>query len=256
MTKRPVLVIGCNGRMGSMLKQKWTAAGYTVTGIDLPLTDEKFAESLRGRDIVVLCIPAGALGDVLPRLVAHFDGSQILSDITSVKIRPLQQMERAYAGPVVGTHPLFGPVPQPPYLKVCITPGQNASEEDCRTVEALFVDMGCTTFRSSAHDHDVAEASVQGLNFISSLAYFSTLAEHEELLPFLTPSFKRRMDAAHKMLMDDAPLFEWLFEANPLSQDAVRKYRNFLNVAAGGDINLLLQRAQWWWTSDKVNNHQ
>ena len=96
-----------------MLSARWSAAGHTVAGLDLPLTDEVFAEALPGADAVFLCIPAGAMAEVLPHLVPHLDGRQILADITSVKMQPLGQMERAYAGPVVGTHPLFGPKPQP-----------------------------------------------------------------------------------------------------------------------------------------------
>ena len=156
-------------------------------------------------------------------------------------------MERAYAGPVVGTHPLFGPKPQPSDLRVCITPGAAATDTHIGLVEGLFKDMGCSTFRSTAEAHDSAAASIQGLNFISSLAYFATLAEHEELLPFITPSFRRRLEASRKLLTEDAPLFEWLFEANPMSQESIRQYRSFLNVAAGGDVNVLVQRAQWWW---------
>ncbi len=246
-TKRHIAVIGCRGRMGSMLSRRWMEAGHTVTGLDLPLTDEAFASALPGSDVVILCIPAGALAEVLPRLVCHLDGRQILSDITSVKICPMAQLEAVYTGPVVGTHPLFGPQPRESELRVCVTPGRTAGEDACRVVEALFEDMGCSTFRSTPEEHDAASASIQGLNFISTLAYFATLAEHDELLPFLTPSFRRRMDSARKMLMEDGALFEWLFEANPLSQETVRWYRSFLNVAAGGDISVLVQRAQWWW---------
>ena len=73
------------------------------------------------------------------------------------------------------------------------------------------------------------------------------LAGQEDLLPFLTPSFRRRQNAARKMLTEDARLFSGLFEANPHSHEAVRQYRQMLNLAAAGDIDLLCRRAQWWW---------
>ena len=201
-TPRRLVIVGCRGRMGTLLSARWSAAGHTVAGLDLPLTDEAFAEALPGADAVFLCIPAGAMAEVLPHLVPHL---------------------------------------------VCITPGAAATDTHIGLVEGLFKDMGCTTFRSTAEAHDSAAASIQGLNFISSLAYFATLAEHEELLPFITPSFRRRLEASRKLLTEDAPLFEWLFEANPMSQESIRQYRSFLNVAAGGDVNVLVQRAQWWW---------
>ena len=112
-TSRRLAIIGCRGRMGKLLAARWSAAGHDVGGLDLPLTDEGFSSALSGADAVFLCIPAGALSEVLPRLAPHLDGRQVLADITSVKMRPLAQMEAAYAGPVVGTHPLFGPKPRP-----------------------------------------------------------------------------------------------------------------------------------------------
>lgn len=247
---RRVALVGCRGRMGAMLHTRWSNAGHIVAGIDLPLTDEAFATALDGADAAVLCIPAGALPETLRRLVPHMDGRQVLMDITSVKIRPLEQMEAAYPGPVVGTHPLFGPRPDTTDLRVCITPGSNAKEGDIALAETLFRDMGCTVFRSTAEEHDRAAAAIQSLNFITNLAYFATLAHREELLPYLTPSFRRRLDSARKMLTEDAALFEWLFEANPLSIEAVRRYRSFLNVAAGGDVNILVRQAAWWWEKD------
>ena len=43
--------------------------------------------------------------------------------------------------------------------------------------------------------------------------------------------------------------FTALFEANPYSHEVVRNYRNFLNIAAGGDIDLLVRRAEAWWSA-------
>ena len=58
------------------------------------------------------------------------------------------------------------------------------------------------------------------------------------------------MNAARKQLVEDGPLFTWLFEANPHSQQMVRSYRNMLGLAAAGDMELILHRAQWWWQEE------
>ena len=55
--------------------------------------------------------------------------------------------------------------------------------------------------------------------------------------------------AAEKLIMHDAALFTALFEANPYSHEAVRNYRSLLNIAAGGDVDLLVRRAETWWTA-------
>ena len=107
--------------------------------------------------------------------------------------------------------------------------------------------MGCRSFRTTADEHDMAAAKIQSMNFIASVVYFAQLAGDETLIPFLTPSFQRRLRAGRKMLMQDAELFTGLFEANPYSQEVVRQYRSLLGLAAAGDIDLLAHKAQWWW---------
>ena len=132
-------------------------------------------------------------------------------------------------------------------LEVDIIDGRTAREEDTALVEAFFRALGCSTFRATADEHDRAMARVQNMNFITNLAYFALLAGQEDLLPYITPSFRRRLHAAEKMLTEDGTMFTGLFEANPYSHEAVRQYRKMLNVAAAGDIELLCRRAQWWW---------
>ena len=103
------------------------------------------------------------------------------------------------------------------------------------------------TFRATAEEHDIAEAKIQGMNFITSAVYFAMTAEDPALLPYITPSFLRRMNSTEKQLMEDGALFTWLFEANPHSQAMTRQYRNLLSLAAAGDVDLILHKARWWW---------
>lgn len=246
-----VAIIGDKGRMGRMLTERLTGAGLSVSGADRPLTPDVLARACAGAGVAVLCVPAAVLGDVARDLVPHLEPDAVLADIASVKILPMLAMEKHYAGPVVGTHPLFGPRPRPGYHTVCVTPGKSADEKAARTVEALFAVMGCSTFRSTAEQHDRAMAAIQGLNFITSVAYFAMLSQRNDIAPFLTPSLQRRMDAARTMLTSDAELFTGIFAANPLSQDAVREYRSFLNVAAGGDIDMLAALAARWFADEE-----
>lgn len=248
-----IVIVGCRGRMGAMLLERLGAAGCAVTGVDQPLEETRVAEACRDAALVLLCVPAAVLEKVAARIMPHMEPDAVLADITSVKMRPMETMENAWPGPVVGTHPLFGPCPAPDReLPVAVTPGARAGEADIALVERMFERMGCRTFRSTAALHDEAMAAIQGLNFISSVAYFATFAGREDLLPFVTPSFRRRQEAARKLLTEDAELFEGLVEANPFSQDAVRRFRRFLSLAAAGDISLLADRAQWWWRKESA----
>ena len=244
-----VAVAGCRGRMGAMLLDRFSRRGdLDPAGIDLPYDKAGVKAALAGARAVFLCVPAHAIWETLQKLTPHMQPRTILADITSVKQLPMQQMEALWQGPVVGTHPLFGPVQAEGLdLRTAIVPGKNAAEEDILLIESLIAALGSSTFRATAEEHDRAEARIQGMNFITSAVYFAMLAGDPSLLRYATPSFLRRMNAAQKQLMEDGPLFTWLFQANPHSQSMVRTYRNMLSLAAAGDIGLILDKAQWWW---------
>lgn len=240
-----ILIVGAEGRMGRLIAERAAQAGIRVRGVDRPLTPDALADGARGADMVLLCVPVGALAEV-SRLCARAMGDdQILADICSVKVRPVADMRAAHAGPVVGTHPLFGPDPSTGDDRVAVVEAGDAAA--ARAVSAFIEALGFTPFLTSAEEHDEAMASIQGLNFVTTVAYLATLSHRPELEKFVTPSFKRRLDAARKMLTEDSALFSAVMEANPSTQDTVRKYRSLLNIAAGGDIDLLCQRANWWW---------
>ncbi|MDD4700748.1 MAG: prephenate dehydrogenase/arogenate dehydrogenase family protein [Desulfovibrio sp.] len=241
--------------MGAMLMSHAAAAGLVVEGVDVPLTPEKLARACAGAHMAVICVPAAVFDHVATAVCPHLPSTAVLADITSVKEQPLRQMERVWPGPVVGTHPLFGPSPEPGAdLPVAITPGHHAKPEHLAMVENFFTSLGCRTFLTTAVKHDQAMARIQNMNFISNLAYFSMLAGQDDLLPFLTPSFRRRQNSARKMLTEDARLFAGLFEANAHSHEAVRQFRKMLNLAAAGDIDLLCEKAAWWWPDESTDS--
>jgi len=242
-------VIGSQGRMGALFASRLRAAGISVFGLDQPLEKERLAEVLPGQDLVLLAVPAPVLEDVLIRCVEHFSPETILMDICSVKVMPMVVMLKYHAGPVVGTHPLFGPEPDQ-NARVAVTPGRG--DQSLTVIMDLLAALGLTPFTTTPEIHDRAMAAVQGLNFVTTCAYFSALAEDESLESFLTPSFSRRLEAARKMLTEDAAMFADLFEVNPYSQDAVRLFRSHLNLAAGGDVDVLAQRAGWWWRKKHI----
>ena len=259
-----IALIGHRGRMGTMLMRRWREAGYDVRGADREpgaarapaqaagpaanaIAPRALAEAVRDAVAVGLCVPAGVLPALLADLRPLLDPRQVLFDITSVKMLPMEQMEAAHRGPVVGTHPLFGPEPAPDDLAVAVTPGHNADEEHLRLVEGLYTAFGCRVFRTTPQKHDRGAAFVQGLNFISSAVYLASLAERDDLLPFLTPSFRRRLEGARKLLIEDGDMFQGFTSANPMTNDAVHTFRLFLDLAEGGGLPDVLRRARWWY---------
>ncbi len=244
-------LVGARGGMGRLIAARARAAGVAVRELDRPLTPEAVAKAVAGADMVLLSVPVFATDEVAGIVAGHMDGRQILADVGSVKTLPIAAMTERYAGPVVGTHPLFGPAPGPDdALRVAVMDGRPGRDAwATRAVAAWCQRLGFSPFASSAEEHDRAAAFVQGLNFVTTVAYFAAQAAGGDVSKYLTPSFTRRLAAAEKLVTQDAALFAALFEANPYSHEAVRNYRNLLNIAAGGDVDLLVRRAEAWWAA-------
>lgn len=244
-----VVLIGAHGGMGRCLSRHMHQQGMQVSGFDQPLVPEEIGSKLVVADLVLLAVPIGAMPDVLEKIGPSLHPATILADICSVKERPLQLMLQAHSGPVVGTHPLFGPYPEPETeLKVAVIPGREQAA--CNAVHNFFRHLGFISFSTTAKIHDQAMAKIQSLNFVTTISYLAAVAQDQDVMEFITPSFQRRLQAAQKMLTQDGTLFQTMFEANPYSQDAVRHFRRFLNLAAAGDMDLLQDMAAWWWRAE------
>jgi Prephenate dehydrogenase len=249
-----IAIVGARGQMGALFVRAFHKAGYAVATLDRPYADEAIAEALKDADLVLVSVPVTATREVAGRLAPFMPAGAILCDVCSVKVNPLAQMLESYAGPVVGTHPLFGPIiPEGFEPRVAVTPGRDfpggrgGKGGAAEAVSDVFARAGFTPFASTAEEHDRAMAVVQGLNFITTVAYLAAARQTPGIENFRTPSFERRLEAARKMLTKDRELFQLIAEDNPFLQETVRQFTAYLDLAAGGDLDLLSARASWWW---------
>lgn len=244
-----ISIIGHKGRMGNLFFERLQEKGYAVNGIDLPLIEEDLAATLVASSMVILCVPTAVMEEVCQKISSFLLQGTLLMDIASIKVPPMTSMERYYDGPVLGTHPLFGPT-SVGFCSISLCLGswfkKHPQEEKIYLEKAvhLFESLGYEVFYSTAEKHDRMMATIQGLNFVTSVAYFAMLGNEEDSELFMTPSLKRHMESVKNMLEEDGELFTGIFEQNPYSQDAVRRYTSFLSVAAGGDLEILLALAQ------------
>ena len=246
-----IAMVGARGGMGKLIAAKSRAVGIEVRELGRPLTPADIRAAVAGAELVLVSVPVYATAEVTALLAPHLAAPQILADVGSVKTLPIAAMVEGYAGPVVGTHPLFGPEPAADDgLRVAVMDGRPGLDRWATELVAAWCRrVGFAPFASTAEEHDRAAAYVQGLNFVTTVAYLAAQTAGDAVAKYLTPSFARRLAAAEKLITKDAALFTALFEANPYSHETVRNYRNFLNIAAGGDIDLLVRRAEAWWTA-------
>lgn len=215
----PIGIIGYKGKMGSMFMRDLSSRGYTVNGIDIKLKEDNqsipsspLSEGMQNEDIfdseelrsfistskfIIFCIPVTTLQATLQAIAPYLlKERHVLMDITSVKILPMQWMEEVFDGQIIGTHPLFGPTPNPSDKKVALIKGRNVEKRHALFIEEMFTQLGCSFFWTTAQEHDTGVAFAQSLNFTVSAAFFCALDRRDCIRPFLTPSFKRHLEAA------------------------------------------------------------
>ncbi|AMK12444.1 prephenate dehydrogenase/arogenate dehydrogenase family protein [Pseudodesulfovibrio indicus] len=246
-----VAVMGAQGQMGSRFTADFRRLGLKVAELDRASSEDDVRSALDGCHLLMLSVPVTAMEAVLDRVLPHLAPPTILCDVGSVKVLPLKAMTDRYPGPVVGTHPLFGPViPEGFTPRVAVMPGHEDDVDAAADVAGLLKRCGYRSFASTPQEHDRAMAYIQGLNFTSTVAFLAAARDLEGIENFVTPSFQRRLDSAAKMLTQDTELFEVISEANPFLQEVNRKFLSYLSLAAGGDLELLADRAQWWWRDE------
>ncbi|WP_045215663.1 prephenate dehydrogenase [Desulfonatronovibrio magnus] len=251
MNDSQIAIIGGHGQMGRMLDKRFSDVGLKVLCLDQPLPEDELEALLSPCRLVILAVPISVFAQVTELIAPRMAQGTILTDICSVKVTPLMHMERLYTGPVVGTHPLFGPDPKPDHeLKVALCPGTGTDQNSVELVEKIFNKAGMRTFICSAREHDQAMACIQSLNFVTTISYFASLPQDLDLEKFSTPSFMRRLNSARKMLNEDAYLFSSLAEDNPYTGQMIRRFKSFLNLSAAGELELLQDKALWWWRNE------
>ena len=213
-----------------------------------------FVEAAKKANLVLLCVPVALTGPVASRLEAllPIPASAVWCDIASVKSRPMRHLAEVVRGPVVGTHPLFGPSAKPgaPERRTAVIAGERAAEQDVALVERVFSALGCVTFRGTPESHDRAVAIFQSLNFLTSAALFAVAATTPDILPYLTPSFQRRANASRLIMLDDGELFTGLTfqneEVRPMLEKFIASLSRFLENPENARAEL--EAARSWWT--------
>ncbi len=249
---KSIAIVGARGQMGGMFAERFGELGCDIHPLDRPFDEQAAHRAVSSCDLLLLCVPVTAMDQVLGQTTPHMPEGAVLADVGSVKELPLRAMLRAYDGPVVGTHPLFGPViPEGFIPRVAVVPGRESDTGAANRVARIFDAAGFTSFLASAEEHDKAMAFIQGLNFTTTAAFLAAAGRMPGIENYVTPSFNRRLEAARKMLTQDSELFGTIADANPYLQETARQFMTLFSLAAGGELDLLASLAQWWWRNDE-----
>ncbi|CUH53160.1 prephenate dehydrogenase/arogenate dehydrogenase family protein [Shimia marina] len=169
-------------------------------------------------DIVILAVPVSAMAHVCRVLAPHLRPGTLVVDVGSVKVAPMQDMQRLLPAHVeiLGTHPLFGPQSARSGIaghKIALCPVRGSK---WRRVAAVLRRRGLQVLVTSAQDHDRELAVVQGLTHMIGKV-LSDLGPMPERLT--TASFDLLREAV-RMVQDDPPTVLHAIEvANPYAAE-------------------------------------
>ncbi len=142
-------------------------------------------EDAKLADAVIISVPVDHFEEIVKQLSPHTHSDQVILDITSVKVLPVEAMHRHIKkGKVLGTHPVFGPGARSlANQNFVLTP---TNEQEARLAEKIrkYLETRKAKVRlMTPNEHDDMMAVILGL------AHFIAIASADSLV-----SFKRLKD--------------------------------------------------------------
>jgi len=234
-----VAIIGGSGQMGQWFQRFFLDRGLAVltADVDTPQTPQEVAALA---DVVMLSVPIPNVVAIIQDIAPHVQPEAVLMDITSVKQRPVDAMLKAFAGEVVGTHPLFGPQEKSIADRTMVLcPGRG--ERWLTWLKDLLEGAGARVKVTSATEHDRMMAVVQGLSHFVLIALEKSIRQlgvsAQDLEDYSTPTFATLHRLAQRLLSQDAQLYACIQLANPANRPALRALED-----AVADILYFIQR--------------
>jgi prephenate dehydrogenase len=238
-----IAIIGGAGRMGRWLTGFLRKDGFPVIVADadaeslselgkqpgVTVAPDNLA-ALTDADYVLLSVPIEVFENVVAQIGPHVRPDQVVIDITSTKVRPVELMHRHIgAGRVLGAHPLFGPGAASIENKnVVLTPTTSAERELAGKVAGYLESRGARVSRMTPPEHDDTMSLVLGLSHFIALVAADTLLSSGEIRPMATSgssTYKVLLTLIESVLSEDPELYASLQMNFPRVVDYERLFR-------------------------------
>lgn len=225
MTQVAIIGYGRFGRaLGSLLEE----AGMPYCAMD-PFAEvppahraTSYAELLADAELVVVATPVPQMHDVLAELRPHLRPSQLVLDVGSVKVKPVQALSEVLGAdfPWLGTHPLFGPLSlakaeRPLRVVVCPNP---LHPDALPRVRRFYEQLGCEIIEQTPEGHDRVMAHTHALTFFVAKGMID--AGTALNVPFAPASFQALARTIETVRSDAGHLFTAIQHENPFASHA------------------------------------
>jgi prephenate dehydrogenase len=192
-----VAIIGGSGKMG-----RWFASFLRKDGKEVVITGRNqkklveigrqlgvavapTAEALKDADAILLSVSIDSFEEVVAQISPHVRPGQIVVDITSVKVLPVDIMHRYLnTDQILGAHPLFGPgAAILSNQNVVLTPTNDGEQILAMRVKEYLEDRGARVSLMTPQEHDEKMSIVMGLSHFVAIVSADVLVNSGKLKP-------------------------------------------------------------------------
>ncbi len=190
-----IAIIGGAGKMGRwfarFLQQEGnevvisgrTAANLENAGRELGVAVASNVDAVKDADAVVLSVPIDTFETVVAEIGPYIRPGQVVVDVTSVKVFPVEVMHRYLSGAqVLGIHPLFGPgAAGISSQNFVLTPTDEAEKALAGKVRDFLEARGARVSLMTPQEHDEQMAVILGLSHFVAIVCGDTLLNSNKL---------------------------------------------------------------------------
>jgi chorismate mutase/prephenate dehydrogenase len=221
-----VLLVGGKGEMGRYFEACFQRAGYRVRILSKDNWSDAHA-LCDGIDLAMVGVPIDVTCRVIRDIGPFLPPQAVLCDITSIKVKPLEAMLKAHAGPVIGLHPLFGPTTSSLDKQIIVaTPGRDNAA--CQWVLDQFSIWGGVIVRSDAGEHDDIMGIVQALRHFATFAFGQFLKRRQvslsRTLEFSSPIYRLEIGMVGRLFAQDADLYSEIIFASEERRELLKDF--------------------------------
>ena len=170
------------------------------------------AEAVRGADYVLLSVPIESFEEVVGQVGPYIQTGQVVMDITSTKVFPVEIMHRYIEnGLVLGAHPLFGPGARSIVSKnFVLTPTNNEEAVLADKIQKYLEGKVARVTLMTPQEHDEMMSLVLGLSHFIAIVSADTLLSAGKLHPMETAgssTYKVLLTLIESVLSEDPELY-------------------------------------------------
>ena len=220
---KTVGIIGGQGQMGQMFGRFFRSQGYQVILADR-CSEKSNEEVMRLSDIVLFALPLHDTVDIIRALVPHARPGQLLMDVSSLKVRPIEVMLLSPAA-VVGLHPMFGgktPSFQGQTIVACPVRIPRGEWEPLRR---LFEKQGMRVKECTPEKHDRLMSIIQVLFHVTTMLTGRVLREMgvdvAETMEYTSPIYRLEMNLLGRIFAQNAFLYAAITQMNPYALEVL-----------------------------------